>query len=179
MFEHGGELVGQRSSDTETVGLWYDADRLTLAGIYLDEVTAYRARKRWIEALENNFLLEERQDFLLKVRPVHGGKYFKVRCEFLSACGRYAFWRLTHHQAPEVQFLLETAHLPNTHLEGWEMLANDEDAPPAAAIAESPTNGSSLEINHPPRPWRRAMVLLRGMTRRLLSSVTLKEPRVD
>lgn len=94
------------------LGLWYDADRLVLEGLYLDEITAYRARKRWIQTLESNFLLEEQHDFRIKVRAVHETGRYQVRCDFLSACGRYAFWRLTHHQAPEVQSMLETAHLP-------------------------------------------------------------------
>jgi hypothetical protein len=96
------------------LGLWYDPERLVIEGVYQDEVTAYRARRRWIEALEKNFLLEESLDFSLKVRRSRGGRNFRVRCDFLTACGRYAFWRLTHHQAPEVQFLLETAHLPHS-----------------------------------------------------------------
>lgn len=83
-----------------------------LEGVYLDEVTAYRARKGWIEAFEVNFLLEDRVDFRVRVARQEGGSRFCVLCEFLTACGRYAFWRLTHHQAPEVQFILETAHLP-------------------------------------------------------------------
>ncbi len=95
------------------LGLWYDSERLLLEGVYLDEVTAYRARKGWIEAFEVNFLLEDRIDFRVRVGPqTDGGTRFFVVCEFLTACGRYAFWRLTHHQAPEVQFILETAHLP-------------------------------------------------------------------
>ncbi len=94
------------------LGLWYDSERLMLEGVYLDEITAYRARKGWIEAFEINFLLEERVDFRVRVARQEGGTRFCVMCEFLTACGRYAFWRLTHHQAPEVQFVLETAHLP-------------------------------------------------------------------
>lgn|GEM_PF-2543977 len=96
----------------EGLGLWYDAERLILEGAYLDEITAYRARRRWIGTLETNFLLEGNHDFSLRVESDNSSRRFIVRCTFLSACGRYAFWRLTHHQAPEVQFLLETAHLP-------------------------------------------------------------------
>lgn len=99
------------------LGLWYDPDRLMLEGVYNDEVTAYRARKRWVSALERNFLLEESLDFNLRVNNARDSSYFKVRCDFLTACGRYAFWRLTHHQAPEVQCLLETAHLPHAPFE--------------------------------------------------------------
>lgn len=99
------------------LGLWYDPDRLMLEGVYNDEVTAYRARKRWVSALERNFLLEESLDFNLRVNNARYSSYFKVRCDFLTACGRYAFWRLTHHQAPEVQCLLETAHLPHAPFE--------------------------------------------------------------
>lgn len=121
------------------LGLWYDSDRLMLEGVYLDEVTAYRARKGWIEAFEVNFLLEDRLDFRVRVGPQEqGGSRFCVVCEFLTACGRYAFWRLTHHQAPEVQFILETAHLPAFSIP--EVL---ERRFAQAAVEESPCHGEA------------------------------------
>lgn len=95
------------------LGLWYDAEKLILEGIYLDEVSAYRARRSWIKTFEMNFLLEEIHDFKVKVVFERDEDKYHVQCTFTSACGRYAFWRLTHHQAPEVQFTLETAHLPH------------------------------------------------------------------
>ena len=95
------------------LGLWYDAEKLILEGIYLDEVSAYRARRSWIKTFEMNFLLEEIHDFKVKVVFESDEHRYHVQCTFTSACGRYAFWRLTHHQAPEVQFTLETAHLPH------------------------------------------------------------------
>lgn len=95
------------------LGLWYDAEKLILEGIYLDEVSAYRARRSWIKTFEMNFLLEEIHDFKVKVMFERDEGKYHVQCTFTSACGRYAFWRLTHHQAPEVQFTLETAHLPH------------------------------------------------------------------
>jgi hypothetical protein len=95
------------------LGLWYDAEKLILEGIYLDEVSAYRARRSWIKTFEMNFLLEEIHDFKVKVVFESDEGRYHVQCTFTSACGRYAFWRLTHHQAPEVQFTLETAHLPH------------------------------------------------------------------
>lgn len=95
------------------LGLWYDAEKLILEGIYLDEVSAYRARRSWIKTFEMNFLLEEIHDFKVKVVLDSEEARYHVQCTFTSACGRYAFWRLTHHQAPEVQFTLETAHLPH------------------------------------------------------------------
>ena len=95
------------------LGLWYDAEKLILEGIYLDEVSAYRARRSWIKTFELNFLLEEIHDFKVKVVFDRDEGRYHVQCTFTSACGRYAFWRLTHHQAPEVQFTLETAHLPH------------------------------------------------------------------
>jgi hypothetical protein len=36
-----------------------------------------------------------------------------LTCEFSTACGRYAFWRLTNSQSPESQYLIETAHIPS------------------------------------------------------------------
>lgn len=98
-------------------GIWFDPERITLEGRYSDQVTAYRARKKWAKALETSFLLEGKHDFSLSIERcpnsyegVSEGTY-AVTCDFHTACGRYAFWRLTHNQAPEVQFLLETAHL--------------------------------------------------------------------
>jgi hypothetical protein len=114
MLDQGTGLAGENSIAPGMLGLWYDPERLVIEGVYQDELTAYRARRRWIEALEKNFLLEDTLDFSLKVKRSRSGRNFRVRCDFLTACGRYAFWRLTHHQAPEVQFLLETAHLPHS-----------------------------------------------------------------
>jgi hypothetical protein len=94
-------------------GIWFDPDRIVLEGTYGDQITAYRARKRWIRAFETNFLLEGKHDFEVHVDQAREVDGYVVRCDFLTACGRYAFWRLTHNQAPEVQFLLETAHLPS------------------------------------------------------------------
>ena len=48
---------------------------------------------------------------------------FTLQCEFVSACGRYAFWRLTNNQAPEAQYLIETAHIPNAELREAEFHA--------------------------------------------------------
>jgi hypothetical protein len=110
------------------LGLWYDAEKLILEGIYLDEVSAYRARRSWIKTFEMNFLLEEIHDFKVKVLFDSDESRYHVQCTFTSACGRYAFWRLTHHQAPEVQFTLETAHLPHlTSVRFIEPVVEPED----------------------------------------------------
>jgi len=112
MLNHGLGVATESAAEGRMLGLWYDPDRLIIEGLYCDEITAYRARKRWIEALTSHFLLEESLDFVLKVKALRGERHFKIQCNFLTACGRYAFWRLTHHQAIEVQYILETAHLP-------------------------------------------------------------------
>jgi hypothetical protein len=164
-FEHSGDFIEARDRDSEGVGLWYDSDRLTLSGVYLDEITAYRARKRWIEALEMNFLLEERHDFSIKVRPSHGGKLFKVRCDFQTACGRYAFWRLTHHQAPEVQFLLETAHLPHVGMDDFERVScsDVDDFVPLAPPLVTKDKGASVGT------WDQALRVMRLLAKTLVS----------
>jgi hypothetical protein len=163
-FEQGRDCSGASERETEGVGLWFDSDRLMLSGVYLDEITAYRARKRWIEALEINFLLEERHDFTIKVRPAHGGKLYRVRCDFQSACGRYAFWRLTHHQAPEVQFLLETAHLPYVGMDDFEKASYAESddfvplAPPVVGEACPARSGT----------WDHAWRMMRSLAKTLI-----------
>jgi hypothetical protein len=93
----------------------FDLQGIQLEGVYGDELSAYRAKKTWMRALETSFLLDLNQDFSLTVSRDEAG-HFCVVCEFQSACGRYAFWRLTHNQAPEMQYIIKTAHIPQSEL---------------------------------------------------------------
>ncbi len=172
-FEQGRDCSGASERDSEGVGLWYDSDRLTLSGVYLDEITAYRARKRWIEALEINFLLEERHDFSIKVRLAHGGRLYKVRCDFQTACGRYAFWRLTHHQAPEVQFLLETAHLPYVGIDDFERVScsDAEDFVPLGPPEVSKASGNRSGT------WEQAVRMMRSLAKTLIPRGTQRDSK--
>lgn len=92
----------------------FDSNRLQLLGNYADQLSAYRAKKVWKQTLETCFLLDRDQDFVLVMRSDLGSGSFILSCEFVSACARYAFWRLTNHQAPEAQYLIETAHIPQS-----------------------------------------------------------------
>lgn len=93
--------------------LEFDALGVILRGVYGDELSAFRAKRAWIRALDQNFLLDEGHDYEMKTRPNLEDRKFVLNCSFVSACGRYAFWRLINDQAPEVQYLLETGHVPN------------------------------------------------------------------
>jgi hypothetical protein len=93
-------------------GVCFDPDSVTLQGSYSDEISAYRAKKLWAETLEMNFLLDEKHDFALSVSSNLDANQFLLNCKFLTACGRYAFWRITNNQAPEAQYVIETAHIP-------------------------------------------------------------------
>jgi len=97
---------------TFTPGVCFDPEYASLEGTYTDQISAYRARRVWTEALETNFLIDSGHDFLIKVESFVDEGRFTLKCDFLTACGRYAFWRLTHNQAPEAQYLIETAHIP-------------------------------------------------------------------
>lgn len=116
-----------------TEGVSYDPEHITLEGIYTDQLSAYRAKKVWQETLETNFLLESEHDFALKVCSRSIEHRFILRCEFLTACARYAFWRLTNNQAPEAQYIIETAHIPNGELRQDELL----EAPDLKSIHEA------------------------------------------
>lgn len=84
-------------------GLIYDADTVTLFGKYQDELSAYRARRDWQQVLSSHFLLENERDYDLSVFcSLDEGQFF-ISCNFVSACGRYAFWRLVNRQAPEAE----------------------------------------------------------------------------
>lgn len=97
---------------THSEGVCFDPEHITLEGLYADQVSAYRARRVWEETLSQSFLLEPKHDFVLRVKAVGAEPRFALRCEFLTACARYAFWRLTNNQAPEAQYIIETAHIP-------------------------------------------------------------------
>ncbi len=95
----------------------FDLERIVLEGYYADELSAYRAKKTWARTLETSFLLDLDFDFKIVVEHTEQ-PFYSVRCDFSTACGRYAFWRLTHNQAPEIQYIIRTAHIPTTELEG-------------------------------------------------------------
>jgi hypothetical protein len=99
----------------ETQGVCFDPTNATLTGYYADELSAHRARRLWCNTLELHFLLDDRVDFLTKVtRPSsETSSQYQLTCTFKTACARYAFWRLTNHQAPEAQYIIETAHIPD------------------------------------------------------------------
>lgn len=90
----------------------FDPEQVTLQGTYGDQLSLYRARRAWKETFESCFLLDPGHDFEIRVSSSVAEGRFTLVCSFLTACGRYAFWRLTSEQAPEAQYLIETAHLP-------------------------------------------------------------------
>lgn len=93
-------------------GVTFDPEEISLHGCYRDEISAHRAKKLWVETFESNFILENEFDFSISVMELAPGHGFLLSCEFLTACARYAFWRLTNNQAPEAQYIIETAHIP-------------------------------------------------------------------
>lgn len=84
-------------------GLTYDAEGVSLIGKYADELSAHRAKRTWKNVLGNSFLLDEGRDYELWVSGSLGEENFVLSCSFLSACGRYAFWRLINEQAPDAE----------------------------------------------------------------------------
>lgn len=90
------------------LGLIYDAEAVTLFGKYQDELSAYRARREWQTVLGSHFLLERERDYDLLVFSSLEDNQFVLSCNFVSACGRYAFWRLVNRQAPEAEQKLNT-----------------------------------------------------------------------
>lgn len=91
----------------------FDSESASLEGHYGDELSSFRARKVWVDILETQFLLEKDHDFSMAIEGSIEEASYILRCTFHTACGRYAFWRLTNSQAPEAQYTIETAHIPN------------------------------------------------------------------
>lgn len=110
-------------------GLTYNADKLCIEGQYSDELSQHRARKTWCTILETDFLLIPNSDFQFSLHKDPELNKFQIACSFKSACGRYAFWRLINEQVPEVQFLLETAHLSHRFKDYRSMIDDIELTP--------------------------------------------------
>lgn len=81
----------------------FDAESVALLGKFNDELSAYRTRKKWVDVLSSYFLLERDRDYELEIKFLDEEEHFILSCTFISACGRYAFWRLINHQAPEAE----------------------------------------------------------------------------
>jgi hypothetical protein len=99
---------------TRGFGVCFDPDKTMLLGWYKDELSVYRAKKIWTAALHENFLLEPKHDFHFEHGFNNELQAHSLSCHFTTACARYAFWRITNSQAPEVQYLIETAHIPSS-----------------------------------------------------------------
>ena len=116
-FDASSEELYDHAEGSPLNGVFFDPEQVILYGEYSDEISAYRARRVWVEALEMNFFLDPSFDFeLVMAAPDADGPYL-LSCDFHSACARYAFWRLTNSQAPEAQYLIETAHIPQLSIE--------------------------------------------------------------
>jgi hypothetical protein len=84
-------------------GVSFVPEAVSLVGCYDDELSAHRNKKRWGGVFKDHFLLEARRDYEMRVTPVEGEGRYALICNFTSACGRYAFWRLVNQQSPEVE----------------------------------------------------------------------------
>lgn len=115
----------------------FDPERILLQGSYEDQLSAYRARKIWQETFERCFLLDDGHDFECNVISDYESHSFTLRCYFLTACARYAFWRLTNQQAPEAQYMIETAHIPHCESRHTELLCAPDLAPVEEGCSEN------------------------------------------
>jgi hypothetical protein len=110
-------------------GLVFDADGITLLGKYTDELSAYRAKKQWVDVLNSYFLLERDRDYDMWVSGTLAEQYYVLSCSFVSACGRYAFWRLVNRQAPEAEEKLRGETEANAMNALWADLAKEAKEP--------------------------------------------------
>jgi len=99
---------GGESNNTMT----YNTDNISIISQFADEMSVYRCRRTWTEILGNHFLLEKDRDFKMDI--LISESLFQLTCEFNSACGRYAFWRLINHQAPEAERKLISSGYPES-----------------------------------------------------------------
>lgn len=132
MFQDKNNIAQKHLSGSGKQTITYDTDSICIIGSFRDEMSAYRARKEWSDILAAHFLLEADRDFFFFVEAkTEPEKHFQLRCEFDSACGRYAFWRLINHQAEEAEEKLLSAGHPLNQSKGGSnvraILSSKED----------------------------------------------------
>ena len=136
--------------NSSSEGVRFDSEKAILQGSYGDQVSAYRAKRIWIEVLNNYFFLEVKKDFSCSIERVDE-HLFSLICSFDTACARYVFWRITNEQAPEAQYIIETAHIPlceSRHLDildAPDLMPLEESEPTILnGLGHTPNNGSIL-----------------------------------
>ena len=105
----------EHSSDSGTYsrnGLTFYTETVQIVAVANDQLSAYRTRNTWTKTLHRHFLLQAEQDFDISISPDENESYI-ISCNFSSACGRYAFWRLINQQSPEAERNLLTPNLQN------------------------------------------------------------------
>lgn len=139
------DLAAIRNTFPHGEGVAFDMSRMTLDGLYQNELDAYRAKRVWKQALSSLFILDPEHDFELSVHSDSSSDTFLLTCEFKTACGRYAFWRLTNNQAPEAQSIIEAAHRPEYRVSA-DPLLNEILVHRPAVLGEAPRGGFLFKL---------------------------------
>lgn len=116
--------------------LTYDAEGVSLIGKYNDEISAHRAKRTWKNVLGNSFLLDEGRDYELWISGSIADNNFMISCSFLSACGRYAFWRLINEQAPDAEMKLRGEAPVDKSLPSFYTESNENKSPWILRLSE-------------------------------------------
>lgn len=85
----------------------FDLDEGAIEARYRDEIALARSKRIWNQTLQAFFDLRSEEDYQITKDKL------SLTLKFLSPSGRYAFWRIISGQLPDVQFLIETAHIPD------------------------------------------------------------------
>jgi len=146
------------------IAIQFCLDTTSLTGFYSDELACYRARRVWKTVFERTFLLKSECDFIMETESSEEGQPFSLRCFFNSPSGRYALWRLANDQAPESQYTIETAHVPDSEAMHEQLIS----APDLVAAGSSPT------ILHAPDETTRLIKNICDKIKQLTEKINLK-----
>jgi len=129
------QLVDFIDYNQSGIAIQFCLDTTSLTGFYSDELACYRARRVWKTVFERTFLLNSECDFTMETNSDEEAPSFSLRCTFNSPSGRYVLWRLANDQAPESQYTIETAHVPDSESMHDQLVS----APDLVAAGSSPT----------------------------------------
>lgn len=81
--------------------LTFSQNEMSLSMQFVDEISAYRARRKWIELLKVQLLVDHEEDFQISIKK-ESDSIWNMHCEFTSSCGRYAFWRIMNKKDSKI-----------------------------------------------------------------------------
>lgn len=90
-----------------------DLEKFVVEARYNDELSRFRAKKRWITLFKEIYLLEPKQDFAITSFTDSDRFFYYLRCSFKTQVGRFIMQRICSELNSPALKTLKVAHYSN------------------------------------------------------------------